>query len=129
MANMLRQLALALSLLMLCSCATIFAKDTRSIMVTSSPPGADIVVNGAPAGVTPIRVDVDDHEILKISIRKEGFHGGGCIVNTRIRAIWVIVDVVLFVTVLPLVVDLLTGQWATLKSEYCTVNLSPLGGA
>ncbi len=110
----------------LSSCATLFADDTRSIMVTSTPSGAEITVNGTARGVTPTRITVDDHERLSVTIRKEGFHSGGCYINTSVGAIWVILDVVLFYTVVPLVVDLVTGDWSSLESEFCSVNLLPM---
>jgi hypothetical protein len=126
MVPMLRLLAFAVSLLMLSSCATVFAKHERKIMVTSNPPGADIYVNGVAKGVTPARITVSNHDNLAVAIRKEGFHGGGCYVNTSIAPIWVILDLVLIATVVPLVVDLITHNWSRLDSSYCTANLAPL---
>ncbi len=113
---------------MLSSCATIFAKDTRSVMITSSPPGATIMVNGTEKGVTPTRLDVGNHDKLAVTLRKEGFHPGGCYINTSIDAIWVIADVILIATIAPLVIDILTGEWSTLKSEFCSVHLLPMSG-
>jgi hypothetical protein len=125
---MVRQLAFVVSLFMLSSCATVFAKDTRSIMITSNPPGADITVNGVAKGVTPARIKVSNHDRLEVAIRKEGFHGGGCYVNTSVAPIWIIADVALIWAVaLPLIIDLITGSWSRLESEYCTANLVPLG--
>lgn len=123
---MVRQLAFTLSLLMLSSCATVFAKNTRSIMVTSNPPGAEITVNGVAKGLTPTRISVNDHQRLQVAIRKPGFHGGGCYVNTSIGAVWVIADLIFIAAVLPLVIDLITNSWSSLDTSYCTVNLMPL---
>ncbi len=117
---------LVTALLVLPSCATLFAKDTRSVMITSSPPGATITVNGREAGQTPTRLSVNNHEKLAVTLRKEGFHPGGCYINTSIDAIWVIADVILIATIAPLVVDILTGDWSSLKSEFCSVNLLPM---
>jgi hypothetical protein len=124
---MLRPLALVLSLFVLSSCATVFEKRSRSIMVTSNPPGADIIVNGTARGVTPARIRVSNHEQLAVSIRKEGFHGGGCYVNTSIAPVWIIGDLALiWAAAIPLIVDLVTNRWSRLNSEYCTANLAPL---
>lgn len=111
---------------MLSSCATLFADDSRSVMVTSSPSGAEITVNGTARGVTPMKISVNDHERLSVTIRKEGFHPGGCYINTSVDAIWVILDVALIWVVVPLVVDLVTGDWSGLESEFCSVNLLPM---
>ncbi len=124
---MTRSLAALLAiLLMASSCATVFAKDTRSVMVTSNPPGATIVVNGKEKGVTPTRLHVDNNNKLAITMRMEGFHPGGCYINTSIDAIWVIADLILIALVIPLAVDLLTSEWSSLKSEFCAVNLLPM---
>ena len=126
---MLRHLALFLSLAILSSCATLFADKTRSVVVTSSPPGAEIVVNGAPSGQTPRRITVPENERLVVTVRKDGFHSGGCYVNTKIRPLWIIADAVLFWLIVPLVVDFATNNWSRLESGYCTVNLSQRAGA
>jgi hypothetical protein len=38
----------------------------------------------------------------------------------------VILDAALFFIVVPLVVDLVTGDWSSLESEFCSVNLLPM---
>ncbi len=124
---MLRQLAFVVALFTLGSCAAVFAKDTRNVVVTSNPPGADIYLNGVPFGVTPQRIPVDNHTQLSVAIRKAGFHGGGCLVNTKIRPAWIIGDLLfIWAFAIPLIVDLVTDSWSTLESEYCTVNLAPM---
>lgn len=80
-------------------------------------------------GITPTRITVDTHEKLVVSVRKQGYHPAGCYMNTSIEAIWLILDILLFYTVVPLVVDLVTNNWSTLEGEYCTVRLMPLAGS
>ena len=126
---MLRQIAFLISLALLSSCATVLAEKTRSFVVTSSPPGAEIAVNGAPYGQTPQRINVPESERLVVTVRKDGFHNGGCYVNTKIGAVWLIADALFFWLVVPLVVDFLTSNWSRLETGYCTVNLAPLAGA
>lgn len=124
---MYRSIAFLLAVLTLSSsCATLFADDTRSVMITSNPPGAEITVNGSVRGVTPTRMTVNDHDRLVVTIRKAGFHPGGCYINTSIGAVWVILDLVLFATIAPLVIDLITSDWSSLESEFCSVNLLPM---
>lgn len=121
-----RSIAFLLSVVMLCSCATLLADDERSVMITSNPPGAQITVNGVARGFTPAKILVNDHERLEVAIHKNGYHPAGCYINTSIGAIWVVADLVLFYTIVPLVIDLITGEWHSLDSGYCTVNLAPL---
>ncbi len=125
---MLRILAFLLSISLLASCATVFARDTREVMITSNPPGAEIMVNGRPAGMTPARIPVNDHERLEVTMSMPGYKPAGCYINTSVGAVWVIVDLVLFYTIVPLVIDLVTGEWSSLNSEYCTAQLVPMQG-
>lgn len=126
---MLRSIAFLLSLsLALGSCATLLARDTRDILITSNPSGAEIYVNGRPSGLTPTRLPVNDHQRLEVTMSKPGFKPGGCYINTSVGAVWVIVDLLLIYTVVPLLVDLVTGEWSSLNSEYCTVQLVPMPG-
>jgi len=124
---MLRIIILTITLaLVSSSCATLFNDKRRSVVVTSSPAGASILVNGKPRGITPKRISVSDQESLTISMRLDGYHAGGCYINTSVEAVWLILDVVLIATVAPIVVDLITDNWSSLKSEFCSVNLLPL---
>jgi hypothetical protein len=79
---MFRSTVVLLAVLMLSSCATLFADDSRSVMVTSSPSGAEITINGTGRGVTPMKISVDNNDRLSVTIRKEGFHPAGCYINT-----------------------------------------------
>lgn len=126
---MARIVALFTILFFASSCATLFAEDQRVVTVTSSPPGAEIAVNGQPMGITPTRITVNNHEKLVVSVRKQGFHPAGCYMNTSIEAVWLILDILLFYTVVPLVVDLVTNNWSTLEGEFCTVRLMPIAGS
>lgn len=122
----LRVIIIAIIVCTMSACATIFAKDTRSIMITSNPSGAEIHIDGRAHGTTPTRIKVNDHERLEVTIVKQGFKPGGCYINTSVEAVWIVVDVLLIYTVVPIVVDLITGEWSSLNSAYCTVQLAPV---
>jgi hypothetical protein len=108
------------------ACATLVAEDKRTLMVTSTPPGAQITVNGMPIGMTPANVVVNDHKPQQIGITKAGFAPSGCFITTAIGGLWIVADIVLGVW--PLVVDLATDDWSSLTSSRCHANLVPLQG-
>lgn len=53
---------------MLASCAS-----TKEILVRSSPPGADIVVNGRKVGETPESIPVDQKYPVELVLEKQGY--------------------------------------------------------
>lgn len=103
-------------------CATILNEDTRLVTVQSNPPGAQIVVDGVPAGVTPATIPVsnsDDHHIV---ISGPG-GAQGCFLESRVGAGWVVLDIILLPLLVPIVVDAITGEWASLGQTACYVNM------
>ncbi len=47
--------------------------STKNIVVRSSPPGADIVVNGRKVGETPASIPVDEKYPVEFVLEKEGY--------------------------------------------------------
>lgn len=60
--------------LVLYSCATIIDGKYQSIVFNSSPSGAEIMINGASRGVTPLTVTLERSQDDKVAIaRKDGY--------------------------------------------------------
>ncbi len=121
---MLRSIALITLVLFASSCATLFAGNTKEIMVTSNPPGAYVTLNGQAAGVTPTRVTVDNHEKMVVGVQMQGYQPAGCYMNTSISFVWVVLDVIW--ALVPLLVDAVTGNWYELEGDVCTIHLIPV---
>ena len=45
----------------------------RTLSVTSDPPGAELVINGQPAGRTPARLGFSHHGVYRLELRKKGY--------------------------------------------------------
>ncbi len=58
----------------LSGCATLFSKSTRKVKVTSTPTGAEVIVDGTPRGQTPVTIELDNRKAHDIGIGKRG-HG------------------------------------------------------
>lgn len=69
-------------------CATAINGRTQRVAVASDPPGAQVYVNDAPAGVTPAFVDVPRRDPdLKLRLEKEG-HEPAVLAPERSRSGW-----------------------------------------
>jgi len=99
-------------------CATLFAPATHPLALSTDPPKAEVYVNGFMRGVTPLELNLKADMSYTIEFRKEGYDPVIRIVNTRIGAGWVILDVI--GGLLPVVVDAATGAWNELDQD--TVN-------
>ena len=65
-------LGLRLSLVLAALCAPAGCVR-RTVEIDSDPPGAELVVNGQPAGVTPVKMSFRHHGTYRVELRKEGF--------------------------------------------------------
>lgn len=53
---------------------SLFGPTKQSIDVRSNPPEAQVLVNGKPMGITPLRFDVDRRDDMLLEIQKSGYH-------------------------------------------------------
>ena len=109
-----------LILLIVCSftfqgCATIFAKKTNALAVMSDPKGADVYVNGFKMGVTPVELNLKPDKSYTIEFRKEGYEKISRVVNTKVGAGWIILDIL--GGLVPVIVDVATGDWKKLDQD------------
>jgi hypothetical protein len=112
--------ALALLLAILgAGCGTILASSTRPVLLQSSPPGANVSVDGQPVGSSPITVSLDNHKSHTVTFAGPG--NGMCVIESSVGPVWVILDVLF--GLLPLVVDAATGAWSEINNPSCAVIL------
>ncbi|MDG4945739.1 PEGA domain-containing protein [Weeksellaceae bacterium KMM 9713] len=97
------------------SCATLFGKKTHALAVSSEPAGAEVYVNGFKMGVTPIELNLKADKSYTIEYRKEGFDSVTRVVNTKVGAGWVVLDVL--GGLVPIIVDAATGSWNKLDQD------------
>lgn len=69
----LRILSLVVLLCHIAGCS-LFGPTKQSIGVRSNPPEAQVLVNGKPMGITPLRFDVDRGDNMLLEIQKSGYH-------------------------------------------------------
>lgn len=99
----------------LTGCATLFGKKSHALSVSSDPKGADVYVNGFKMGTTPVELSLKADKSYTIEYRKEGYESVTRVVNTKVGAGWIILDVL--GGLIPVVVDAATGNWNKLDQD------------
>lgn len=97
------------------SCATLFGKKTHALAVGSDPSGADVYVNGFKMGTTPVELNLKGDKSYTIEYRKEGYESISRVVNTKVGAGWIVLDVL--GGLIPVVIDAATGNWNKLDQD------------
>ena len=126
------RIAVLLALVSMCTqmtaCAAIFKGPDEDVTINSDPSGADVRINGQPRGQTPLTLSLDSDKSYSIKVQKEGFESGHMQLGNEVGAGWVVLDVVLFWTIVPLVVDAATGAWYELDRDTVYIELEEISG-
>lgn len=108
-----------LSIFILCiflsSCALVFKGTKEEVNFGSEPQRADVYINGAKLGQTPFSLKLVTKNTYTIEFRKEGYESKTVLINNKVGAGWIILDVVL--GLVPVVVDAATGAWYSLDQK------------
>lgn len=124
---MMSRLAACALPLLLAGCATIMNEDMVTVPVTTTPPGARLVVNGmeytSPATVTAPRGKGD----FKVSITKDGYQPVDLML-TQSEDAWLWGNI-LFGGIIGLVVDYVSGDAYDFDPEEVSVELQAVGAA
>lgn len=134
MKKLIRTIAVGLmSAASLTGCASITASRTESFAVVSRPSGAQVKLNGVPAGVTPTRVEIPrkaNGAIVEVELA--GHRPETCALHHSAGGGYVAADVVMCVVLFPLgciaFIDA-DGSWNELQTPMCSVDLQPLPAA
>jgi len=102
-------------------CATVLKGKTTPVSVTSNTPGAAVMLNGQPAGVTPTTVQVSNKDDAVISVRQADKEET-CKMTTSASTGWIVADV-LFSGGIGLIVDWATHSWNNVGPTTCHTNV------
>ncbi|WP_161624263.1 PEGA domain-containing protein [Spongiibacter marinus] len=64
---------IALSLFFIASCATIISGTSQTLVFSSEPIGAQVLLDGRPVGVTPLTISVKKNSFDIVEFRKKGY--------------------------------------------------------
>ncbi len=117
---------MAVPLLLVVGCATVFKGEQSSIQVTSEPVCAPVYVNGVPSGFTPVALKLPSRNNYVVQLEMPGYQYAAIATYST----WLVLDILF--AILPVIVDAATGAWyynepATLHFEL-KKGESPLSG-
>jgi hypothetical protein len=107
------------------SCATIMRGDRREVSFNSEPQGADVYINGILFGRTPVLLQLKAGQSCVAEFRKEGYRSEVRQLKSRIKAGWLVLDVIC--GTLPLIVDAVTGSWNDFHQRHFNVVIQKAG--
>ena len=104
-------------------CATFLNSDIKTVAFGSVPAGAEVWIDGGSYGVTPISLDLNNHESHVVVFRREGYRDTTCNLTASVGTTWVVLDILL--GLVPVIVDASTGAWRGIEQGACNVNMAP----
>lgn len=113
--------SMLITALSLGGCATVFKSKTSSVAVSSTTPGAQVSVDGKPAGVTPVNVEVANQKDAVITVSANGKQET-CQMRTGASTGWVVADIFL-TTGVGLIIDWVTHNWNDVEPGTCHVGV------
>ena len=113
-------------------CAALTASRTETLNVTSEPPGAEIRVNGAPAGHAPSLVEIERARPPVVQVALPGYTPQTCDTRMAPGTGYLVSDALLCIFLFPIgciaFIDA-GGAWNTLQQPGCYARLVPENGA
>lgn len=94
-------------------CATLFHGSRGVARMRSTPPGAEVWIDGSYVGRTPLAYQLATNDEHVVFFRAPGYVERTFRVRSSVGAGWVVLDVLALV--FPLIVDAATGAWLYLQ--------------
>lgn len=112
----------AAALVLLSGCATVMDGGPDRVNVNSSPPGANVYVDGKHVGTTPTTVALDRGQSGLIEFRKDGYETTTVYQNQQLNG-WLIGSICLGFW--PLIIDVITENHQKFEDRPANVTLTP----
>jgi hypothetical protein len=104
-------------------CGALFNSGPAHVTFSSSPDGAEVLVNGTPRGTTPMVLQMAKNEDYSVVFRKDGYRDVTNVISRRVSPTYVVLDVL--GGLLPVIIDAATGSWYVLSTNAVHGSLSP----
>ncbi len=116
MKKFIKAFILAVVSITMMSCATLFSpKKNPQVTVQSTPMDAEVYINGEYVGNTPLVRKLSHKEEHSITVRKEGYRQQNRALVNRVGGGWIVLNIL--GGLIPIIVDLATGDWYELEEE------------
>ncbi|WP_298764081.1 PEGA domain-containing protein [uncultured Polaribacter sp.] len=110
-------IAMAMTIMLTTSCASIFTGSKRKVMFESDPPGAKVFVNGFEKGQTPIQLKVKAED--RIDFKLENYKEKVIVMDSKFN----LVSILNGFSIIGWGVDALTGSLKRVDTKYVKVTL------
>ncbi len=117
MKNKLSIIAMAMTIMLTTSCASIFTGAKRKVMFETDPPGAKIFVNGFEKGQTPIQLKVKAED--RIDFKLDNYKEKVVVMDSKFN----LVSILNGLSIIGWGVDALTGSLKRVDTKYVKVTL------
>ena len=118
-------MAAAACLVVLPGCSA-FRSSTQVVMINSNVPEADVYINGAFVGKTPVSTQVKRSKDFGVSVRKAGYVPAALTVESHLNVTGVLDIVGTLLFLVPVIGLFTSGAWS-LDETQINVNLGPMG--
>lgn len=109
-------------------CATLTGVPVDTLSINSTPPGAEVRIDGMASGRTPTNIDFDKKRLPRIEVNMPGFQPHTCRPRVTAGTFYVVSDVLLCLLLFPIgcisFIDA-GGAWNELESPYCNATFQP----
>lgn len=116
-----KKIALVAAAMSLSACGALFNGGPANVAVNSNPAGAEVWVDGANRGITPMTLSLSKNQNHIITLRRPGYQDATAMVNRKLSTGYLILDIL--GGLLPVIVDAATGSWYVLDTNNVNVNL------
>ncbi len=106
---------LAAFVFMSSSCALIFKGTSEEVRFGSDPQRAEVWVNGAKMGETPVSLKLESKKTYTIEFKMEGFKTVTKSITNHVGAGWIVLDIL--AGLVPVIIDAATGAWYSLDQK------------
>lgn len=103
-------MVVVVSLLFCSGCATILKGGKQNVDMESTPPKAQVYIDGKYMGDTPLQLKLSVKNDYAVEFRAEGYQPRVYHISNKVGAGWIILDVLLGLA--PVIVDAVTGAWS-----------------
>ncbi|WP_288954482.1 PEGA domain-containing protein [uncultured Polaribacter sp.] len=110
-------IAMAMTIMLTTSCASIFTGSKRKVMFETDPPGAKIFVNGFEKGQTPIQLKVKAED--RIDFKLDNYKEKVVVMDSKFN----LVSILNGLSIIGWGVDALTGSLKRVDTKYVKVTL------
>ena len=108
-------------------CAAIFGTKQKAFDLQSNPSGADVYLDGARLGTTPLKSQLSNQKEHTFVFRKAGYKEVSCTLARGTGGGWVVLDIL--AGLVPVIIDAATNSWSQTKGSGCVGSLQPLDEA